>query len=565
MDEMRVNMKDLDGEEIYLDAPLTQEDVNALLEDTIQETVEVTRQTLKKIGLMEKDVGQMVFIGGPTKYAPLRQRVLAELGIPAGATVDQMTAVAEGASIYAESVDWGDAQHYRKKSREEMSAAQNLVIRYEKRTAADAAKIAFVAKGELDVTLEVVCEQTGWSSGRIDVKKSIVLTLPIAVSGENSFRVQLWDAAGRQLELKQPRIVITKTMAVIGTIPASNPIAVKALDRVGGKAVPIYLVDENDPLPKRGRISLMAGKTIHAGSEDALVFTLWEGGIKDPIEDNRYIGTYRISGTALPEGTVSAGTEIICDYEMSDSGALRLGVSIPAIGASLHEMNYYSRQEGQTALDDQPRMLRQVASLEQRLSLIQGRLPDAQELSAMSQKVADIRDVAEHSEDPESLLKANNDLLECLRALSRIREAHRRDIRLLDLDQVTERFEIFKSSATESEIAAFRSCREAALRAVDKETGAFEVNMAELETRVSALLWRSDAIILLNVKSRLDHPDRFTDRAKFDRLRAAALTAERNNNINELRRILSELISIEKPDSVQGAEQMMEQVNVIRK
>ena len=565
MDEMRLNMRDLDGEEIYLDAPLTQADVNALLEDTIQETVEVTRQTLKKIGLKEKDVGQIIFIGGPTKYAPLRQRVREELGIPAGATVDQMTAVAEGASIYAESVDWGDAQHHRKQSREEINAARDLVIRYEKRTAADSAKIAFVAQHAVDLMLEVSCEQTGWSSGRIRMTKSTVLTLPIAVSGENSFRIQLWDAAGHQLDVKQSRIVITRTMAVIGTIPASSPIAIKALDRVGGKAVPIYLVEENDPLPKSGQLTLMAGQTVHAGSEDALVFTLWEGGVKDPIEDNRYIGTYRISGTSLPEGSVTAGAEIICDYEMSDSGALRLGVRIPSIGVSLHTRNFYSRQEGQTVLDDQPHLLQQVASLEKRIALIQGRLADTPELAAMSRKVAEIRDVAEHSEDPESLLKANNDLLECLRALSHVRETHRRDIRLLDLDQVTQKFEHFKSAATEAEIAAFRSCREAAIRALDRDTGAFEVNMAELETRANALLWRDDGIILLNVKARLARPDRFTDRAKFDQLRAAALTAEKSNNINELRRILAELMSIEKPDSVSGAEHMLERVNVVRK
>ncbi|MGN1021818.1 MAG: Hsp70 family protein [Aristaeellaceae bacterium] len=565
MDEMRLNTKDLDGEEIYLDAPLTQEDVNTLLEETIQETLEVTRQTLKKVGLAEKDIGQIIFIGGPTKYAPLRERVLAELGIPAGALVDQMTAVAEGASIYAESVDWEDVQHHRKQSREEVSATHDLTIRYEKRICADTARIAFIVGQAANLTLEVICEQTGWSSGRIAMTKNTVLTVPIAVSGDNSFLIHLWDAAGHQVEIRQPRIVITRTMAVIGTIPASSPIAIKALDRVGGKAVPIYLVEENDPLPRRGQITLVAGQTLHAGSEDALVFTLWEGGIKDPIEDNRYIGTYRIRGTSIPEGTVKAGMEIICDYEMSDSGALRLGVSIPALGVSLREVNFYSRQEGQTVLDDQPRLLSQVASLEQRLSLIRGRLPNTPEITALSEKLAGIRDVAEHSEEPESLLKANNDLLECLRTLSHIRQAHRRDIRLLDLDQVTDSFEHFKASASEREIAAFNTCREAALRAVDKDTGAFEVNMEEMQMRVSALLWRNDDVIRVNVAQRIAHPDRFTDRARFDQLRAAAMTANRNNDVNELRRILSELISIERPSNIQGAEQMLEQVNVVRK
>lgn len=565
MDEMRLNTRDLDGEEIYLDVPLSQDDVNGLLEETIQDTVEVIRQTLKKIGLKEKDIGQVIFIGGPTKYPPLRKRVLEELGIPEGVMVDQMTAVAEGASIYAESVDWGDIQHHRKQSREEMAALQDIVIRYEKRAAAESAKIAFVTKGAVDISLEIVCRETGWSSGRVSMKKSLVLTLPLSVAGENNFHIQMWDASGRQMELKQADICITRTMAVIGTIPASSPIAVKVLDRIGGKAIPIYLVEENDPLPKRGQITLVAGKTLHAGSEDALVFTLWEGGIKDPIEDNRYIGSYRINGKSLPEGTVATGTEIICDYEMSDSGTLTLGVSIPAIGASLHEVNYYSRQEGQTALDDQPHLLSQVASLEQRVALIQGRLPNAQELDALARKAAAIRETAEHSEDPESLLKANNELLECLRALSHIRESHQRDIRILDLDQVTEKFERFRDSASESERAAFRVCRDAALRAVDKDSGAFDANMAELETRANALLWRDDGIIRMNVMTRLAHPDRFTDRAKFDQLRAAALTAENNNNVNGLRQILAELMSIEKPDSISGAEHMLEQVSVVRK
>ena len=226
---------------------------------------------------------------------------------------------------------------------------QDLTIRYEKRTSADTARVAFIVGQATDMTLEVTCEQTGWSSGRVSMKKNTVLTVPIATAGDNSFLIQLWDTAGHQVEIRQSRIIIAKTMAVISAIPASSPIAIKALDRVGGKAVPICLVEENDPLPRRGQITLMAGQTVHAGSEDALTFTLWEGGSKDSMEDNRYISTYRISGTSIPEGTVTAGTEIVCDYEMSDSGALRLGISIPVLGVSLREVNFYSRREGQTA------------------------------------------------------------------------------------------------------------------------------------------------------------------------------------------------------------------------
>ncbi|MBR6707672.1 MAG: Hsp70 family protein [Clostridia bacterium] len=565
MDEYRMNMRDLDGTEIYLDIPLSRDTMDRIIDETVQDTVDVTRQTLAKIGLSEKDVDQIVFVGGPTKYTPLRERIMSELHLRGEIPVDQMTAVAEGASIFAESIDWADAQHHRKQTREEVKATQEITLRYEKRTSADSAKVAFVVSGPVDCAAEVTSTQTGWSSGRIRLEKSTMLTLPLSIAGENVFRVEVWDGAGHQVRLPEECISIIRTMAVIGTIPATSPIAVKVLDRIGGKAVPLYLVEENDSLPKRGQVTFVSGQTLYAGSEDALVFTLWEGDIKDPIEDNRYIGTYRISGKSLPEGTVPVGAEIICDYEMSDAGALRLGVSIPSIGVNLHEANFYSRQDGQTALDDHPRLLRQIGSLEQRLALIAGRLPDSAELRSMQKKVAAIRDMAEHTDDPESLLQANNDLLECLRALSRMSRAHRHEIRMLDLDQVKEKFEHFKSIASTQEIAAFNVAMEAAKRSVDRDTGAFEANMEELQTRANFLLWRQDSVVEFNLMRRLAQPDNYMDRARFDQLRVAGLTAQKTRNYQQMRQVLAELLSIEKPNAVDAAEQMMEQVNVVRK
>ena len=565
MDEIRLNTVDLDENEIYLDIPLTRDAVNGIIRETVQDTVDVARQTLEKIGLTEKDVDQIVFIGGPTKYAPLREEVTRALGLQASAAVDQMTAVAEGASIFAESVDWGDVHRSRKQTREETAAAKDIVIRYEKRTSAASAKVAFVNSGYAVFTLEVTGADSGWSSGRIQLEENAVVTVPLITAGENRFRVQVWDSAGHQVALASDTLLITRTMAVIGTIPASSPIAVKVLDRVGGKAVPVYLVEENEPLPKKGQISFVAGQTLYAGTDSTLVFTLWEGGIRDPIEDNRYIGTYRISGKSLPEGTVPVGAEIICEYEMSDAGALTLGVTIPCLGVTLRQNNFYSRQEGQTALDDRSRLLEDINALEQRTALIRKRLPSSPELDALQQKILSIRGAAERTEDPETLLQANNDLLECLRSLARIRHAHLRDIRLLDLDQETEKFNKFRHSASEEEIAAFQTARDAALRSVDRDSGDFEANLDELKLRANSLLWRQDFIIELNLMNRISKPNNFTDRAKFDQLRAAGLTAQRSRNFQEMRRVLAELLAIEKPDRVHGAESMMEDVNVVRK
>ena len=55
MDEIRVNTRDLDGEEIYLDIPIDRAAVNEIIAETVQDTVDVARQTLEKVGLTDAD------------------------------------------------------------------------------------------------------------------------------------------------------------------------------------------------------------------------------------------------------------------------------------------------------------------------------------------------------------------------------------------------------------------------------------------------------------------------------------------------------------------------------
>ena len=50
---------------------------------------------------------RIVFVGGPTNYKPLRDAVCRALELPADTTVNPMTAVAEGAAIFASEL--GDA------------------------------------------------------------------------------------------------------------------------------------------------------------------------------------------------------------------------------------------------------------------------------------------------------------------------------------------------------------------------------------------------------------------------------------------------------------------------
>jgi molecular chaperone DnaK len=454
MDESRLRSMDLNGDEIYIDIPISRFNLDALISAVTEDTIEVTRDTLKKAGLSANDIEKVVFIGGPTNYKPLRDKVSSELALPSNTDVNPMTAVAEGASIFAESIDWSSKKHNRKSVNAELTTDLDVSFRYEARTSASVARIAFIINRSADLSVEIISADTGWTSGRTTVSNGAILDLPLTKNEDNKFDVTVYDAFGKVLPLKEKRIIITKTMATIGSIPASHSIAIKVLDKLGGVSIPVYLVREGDSLPKKGCEILKAGQTLKAGSHDALMFSLWEGEIQDPIDDNRFVGTYKIVGTDFESGIIPTGAEILCDYEMADSGAIHLGVSVPCIGADFGDINFYSRQEGQVDLNDTDRIADDGESIIERIDAMAEKINDPRldKARERADKAASIGNAAHDQEDTQA---AYNELLEAKKQLAAVKREHLKEIRMMDLVSCVKFFnEVVRQYAKSSEAEA---------------------------------------------------------------------------------------------------------------
>lgn len=564
MDEARLGAVDLDDEEIYLDIPLTRDMLNGLIDSLIDDTIDVTRETLHKAGLSASSVEQIVFIGGPTCYKPLRDKVTQALGVSVGVEVNPMTAVAEGAAIYAESIDWSSDHHARKAARDERQALTNLKINYEKRTCADKGRVAFIA-GDDSLSVEITCLDSGWVSGRTKIPRKQIIEVPLMLRGENRFRVEVFGADGLPVPVADNIIAITRTLATVSAIPASHPVAVKALDKIGGHAVPVYLVEENDLLPKRGSVTFRAGQSLAAGSAGALTFTLWEGSIREPIEDNRYIGTYRIPGSSFYAGVIPAGAEIVCEYEMNESGTLHLGVSIPCVNINLTGQNFYSRADGQTDVQDPSKIIKIADSILERTQEMKQRISDP-ELDRIRQTALEAKHAVSADPDPETIAAADNDLLDCRRRVAKLRQQHRRQIREMDLQNMIQRFEHTKDKAMQAEINAFYNLVDEARFAIERDSADFDAHIEEMQRRLSSIYWRQDDIIKLNFLSLISHPEQYSDRPAFDRLRAEGIAHLENNRIDSLRVVLSQLFTLREKDNpgADNSEAMYDDVNIVR-
>lgn len=547
--ETELGVRDLAGEEIYLDIGVDRSTYDAVIAPRIDEAVRATRETLEKAGLSSQDVERVVFVGGPTQYGPLRDRVAFELGIAPSTDVNPMTAVAEGAAVFAESIDWTSKARGRKVARKGISTggkldvAFNYIARTPERKARLVAKVAgAVAPG---AEFQIDSRDTGWSSGRLRLVDGTAVELPLDKAGDNAFKVFVFDATGSPVTLENDRIVIVRTAASVDAIPASHTISVEARDRIGGPSVLAHLVKEGEQLPKKGVIKFKAEESLKAGSTGALRFKLWEGKITDPITDNRLIGTFEIKGSDFETGSISAGAELVCEYEVLDSGNIVMEVSVPSIRGSFRSGNFYSWRLGTTDFSQAAQLVgEQAQQAKQRLEELESRVDDPR-LAQAREKLESSANIASGEGDPEVAMQAMQSVQQVRELLAATRRAHLKPIRQLELDRTRAFFdEDIRKYARQSEESSFDNLARTAQRAIDDNKPDFEAHLDEMRGKMFMILWRQDWFITDRFKRLAADTFLFPNVLEHQQLVAQGNEALRAGEIEKLRAIVAHLDSM---------------------
>ncbi|HHO0884140.1 Hsp70 family protein [Aeromonas hydrophila] len=566
--ETELGVRDQSGEEIYIDITIDRKRYDGLIGPKVEESIVSARETLEKAGLSPHDVERVVFVGGPTHYKPLRDKVAFELGIAPSTDVNPMTAVAEGAAVFAESIDWASQSRGRKSARGAISAggALDLSFNYIARTPDSKAKI--VAKlgssAPAGVEFQIDSLDTGWSSGRIALKDGAGIELNLTKPGDNTFKVFVFDSNGGPVSLREDKIVIARTAASIDAIPASHSVGVEARDKVGGRLSLDYLVREGDQLPKKGKKTFKAGESLKAGSAGSIKFKLWEGDISDPINDNRFIGMFEIKGTDFDDGVIAAGAELICEYEVLDSGNIVLEVSVPSISGSFQSgRNFYSSQEGKVDYTNQAKNIQEQSDHTlQRLDEMASKVDDPR-LEQAREKLEQASTIKADEADPETAKQAMDHVQEAKRLLALTRKEHLKDIRQLELDKAVDFFDkVVRQHARPTEASSFDNLVKTAQRAIDNNSGDFESHLDDLRGRNFMILWRQDWFVIERFKWLAEDTYLFPDAREHAQLVAAGAEALKANDIDKLRAVVAHLDSIRIGSA--GEDDMLAGANIVR-
>ena len=550
LDDSELRVKDESGADVYLDITVTRTVYDELIASKIEESVASARETMEKAGLSPHDIGRVVFVGGPTQYKPLRDKVAFELGIAASTDVNPMTAVAEGAAVFAESIDWSSQNRGRKSGRGALAAGGGLDLsfNYQARTPDSKAKIVAKIGGKAadGTAFQVDSLDTGWSSGKAPLKDGAVVEVPLAKPGENLFKVFVFDAAGGPVKLSQDKIAISRTAAQIDAIPASHSIGVEALEKIGGRFIVDYLVRDGDQLPKKGKKTFKAGESLRAGAAGSIKFKLWEGGIEDPVSDNRFIGMFEIKGSDISDGVIAKGADLICDYEVLDSGNIVLDVTVPSIGGTFNSgRNFYSRQEGQIDYTKAAKRIDEESDrVSSRLDEIASKVDDPR-IDQARERLDRAASAKGNEGDPETAKQAMDDIQEAKKLLAQARKENLKVIRQLELDKTVEFFDArIRQHARPAEASAFDNLAKTAQRAIDNNSGDFESHLDELRGKNFMILWRQDWFVIDRFKWLSEDTFLFPDASEHAEICKIGRQALQANDIDKLRQVVAHLDSI---------------------
>lgn len=556
LDESVIRCSDESGNEIYLDVPLSREQYNNLIFPKIDETIEKTREVISNVGLKPEDINYVVFVGGPTQYKPLRDRVSQQLGIAPSTDVNPMTAVSEGAAIYAESVDFETAKGGQKADKGIIKAQSfGLEFRYNARTSSDKAKIAVVFKNADKLNFVFKSQNTGWTSGKLTLSSGSIVTVDLAEMGENSFSVQCFDENGTEVKLPESNITIAKTLINIGKIPCAHSVGVELEDPVTGKPILDYLIKKDDLLPKSGTVKYKTTKRISAGSNDSISFKLWEGEIADPVEYNRFIGEISISGNSFEYGIIPVGSEILCDYTFSDSGNIETKVTVPSVGIT-ETKDSYDRLSGQIDFNnDDTKIVSEAQSVLEKIEELSENIFDEK----LDEAATKIRSYLDRSDDLDA--EDLQTLFEITQTGKGVVASFMRENKAIvwqqDLDSAMDGFSDLESNATEAQKNMIYKLQDNIQRAIDANSPTAEKLLAQLHDAIAKVAFNNDDIFYAIFASMAQNPQEFTNQALFNQLVNQGCQCIQSKDINGLKSVLQRMIQIRIPQEGSDVDTML--------
>lgn len=590
-----VRLTDQSGTDIFLEVTITRKQYEDIIREPVMQTIALTRQVMEENNYKNEDIDKLIFIGGPSRTPLIREMVAHELGVPTDLKVDPLTSVAIGAVHYATVFDWGgqkpqpaivpdnmpraareteaEAEPAKAEGKsaasrathpetEEEPAGKDGPVQLDYATPTSDAEIGVFIHIAEDLgeaaTIQIEAAD-GWASDFTDIVQDAEIRIPVKQLGINEYSVRYYDKRDRVLEQYDQSFSVTRSESVMPKIPATQTIAVKALDHLQGQTnILVTVVEKGALLPARGKAQFKSARDLAAGSSNYLSFELFQVEYPERIELNLCVGVFRIAGSDLPvRYKLKAGDPIVFNWKMLESGILQATVTLPQptgkapielraprfYAPQVSEMNFDYEQGGQFAAA----VLKQADDEWGDLMAAIG--PEAgKEVNVLRLRLYDQRELlAEAGQDPELIRRISEESRLIRQDIARLGKKHRGAILQRQLGRLTAIFNrLARAQAEKEEVERFTENADKVQKIIDD--GAEEA-MNDADRYFTAMrdvffnaAWRDDKYVTMWFDRLKKEPYLFPDHAEFARLMHEGEAKLHAHDMPALRKLVSSML-----------------------
>jgi len=306
---------DDNGTEIELDLTITREMAYPFMEPFFKKAVTICRTILERNHLDGSQLTKLILVGGPTYSPYLRQMLKDEVSPNIDASVDPMTAVAKGATLYAATrdipVEFKAAPD---------AGALELELHYDTMAVGLTTYIAIMVKSHEvmteGMTVEVIRNDGAWRSGLVPYEDNgIVVELALVEHAANNFTVRFYNDFGHNVKVSPDNLTILQgTLASAAPLPYHIGFGVWDNETERQAFVPFIGLEKGKPLPTigvaHGRKTTM--KLVPGNKKTVLKIPVYQAGsytVNSPASLYEYVGDVLITGKDVKH-EVPAGTEV---------------------------------------------------------------------------------------------------------------------------------------------------------------------------------------------------------------------------------------------------------------
>ena len=230
---------------------------------------------------------------------------------------------------------------------------------------------------------------------------------------------------------------------------------------------------------------------------------------------------------------------------MLDSGAIRLEVSIPSIGATFSNRNFYSRQEGQIDLHDVERLAEEGRRVQERIRQMAERVSD-ERLNLAMEKAALAAELDSRKESElEDVQKADNELLEARKLMNQARQDNLASIRQAELDACVNTFRgVGEQTASEVDKQTFQTLLASAQRAIERSDNEFEMILEKMNGYNARAIFGQDTFLPIIYQKFVSNPADYMDQVRFSQLKRVGDQALAKGDMFAVRQVIAGLIEI---------------------